>query len=136
MGSAKTYIQTIITAVENLGYTFTDEFFDFDTVPSSSSDKIYRIEAMTREIGGLSGQRAEKKKGFDIWIAFKLASGSDRKQDFYNVLDAQEAIEDDILQSISDIQLKIITDIMSAIKSDYIIVKCSGEYIYWRDYAS
>ncbi len=133
MSSAKTHIQSIISAVENLGYTFTDEFFDFDNFPTSGDDEVYRIEAKTGEISGLSGSRVEKKKTFDIWIAFKLAAESNRKQDVYDVLDAKEALEDDIIQAISGIQVKILEDIMSPIKNDYILVKLTGELIYWRD---
>lgn len=132
MSSAKTHMQDIITAIEALSYTFTDEYFDFDTVPVSGDDNVYRVEAQTKELGSLSGSRVEKPKGFDIWVAFKLASGSNRKQDFYDVLDAKEALEDDILQA-TNVQVKIIENLMSAIKSDYIIVKLSGEVIYWRD---
>ena len=133
MSSAKTHMQSIIGAVENEGYTFTDEFFDFDNFPTSGDDEVYRIEAKTGEISGLSGSRVEKKKTFDIWIAFKLAAESSRKQDVYDVLDAKEALEDDILQAISGIQVKILEDIMSPIKSDYILVKLTGELTYWRD---
>jgi len=133
MSSAKTHIQSIVSAVENLGYTFTDEFFDFDNFPTSGDDEVYRIEAKTNEISGLSGNRVEKKKTFDIWFAFKLAAESNRQQDVYNVLDAKEALEDDIIQAISGIQVKILEDIMSPIKSDYILVKLTGELIYWRD---
>lgn len=133
MSSAKTHMQDIITAVEALNYTFTDEFFDFDTVPASGDDNVYRIEAQTKELGSLSGSRVEKPKGFDIWLAYKLATGSNRKQDFYDVLDAKEALEDDILQATTSVQVKILENLMSAIKSDYIIVKLSGELIYWRD---
>jgi hypothetical protein len=133
MSSAKTHIQSIISAVENLGYTFTDEFFDFDNFPTSSDDEVYRIEAKTGESSGLSGNRVEKKKTFDIWIAFKLAPESNRKQDVYDVLDAKEALEDDVIQAISGIQVKIIEDIMSPIKNDYILIKLTGEFIYWRD---
>jgi hypothetical protein len=133
MSSAKTHIQSIVSAVENLGYTFTDEFFDFDNFPTSGDDEVYRIEAKTGEISGLSGSRVEKKKTFDIRIAFKLAAESNRKQDVYDVLDAKEALEDDIIQAISGIQVKILEDIMSPIKNDYILVKLTGELIYWRD---
>jgi hypothetical protein len=126
-------MQDIITAVEALNYTFTDEFFDFETVPVSGSDKIYRMETRTGELGSLSGSRVEKPKAFDIWVAFKLASGSNRKQDFYNVLDAKEDLEDDVLQATTSVQVKIIENSMSAVISDYIIVKLSGEVIYWRD---
>lgn len=136
MSSAKTHIQSIVSAVENLGYTFTDEFFDFDNFPTSGDDEVYRIEAKTGEISGLSGSRVEKKKTFDIWIAFKLAAESNRQQDVYDVLDAKEALEDDIIQAISDIQVKILEDIMSPIKSDYILVKLTGQLIYWRDIGS
>jgi hypothetical protein len=133
MSSAKTHIQSIVSAVENLGYTFTDEFFDFDNFPTSGDDEVYRIEAKTGEISGLSGSRVEKKKTFDTWIAFKLAAESNRKQDVYDVLEAKEALEDDIIQAISGIQVKILEDIMSPIKNDYILVKLTGELIYWRD---
>lgn len=133
MSSAKIHIQGIIGAVENLGYTFTDEFFDFDSYPTSGDDKVYRLETQTGEITGLSGRRVEKKMNFDIWTAFKLDAAGNRKQDTYDVLDAREALEDDILQAVSDIQVKITQNVMSPIKNDYILVKLSGQLIYWRD---
>jgi hypothetical protein len=133
MSSAKSHITSIITAVEALGYVFTDEFFDFDTVPTSGDDEVYRIEASTNELGGMSGSRVEKRKGFDIWVAFKLLTGSNRKQDFYDVLDAKEDLEDAVMQATSAVQVKVVEDTMSAIISDYIIVKLSGEVVYWRD---
>ncbi|MCP5107853.1 MAG: hypothetical protein GY950_30980 [bacterium] len=133
MSAAKTHIQSIIGAVETLGYTFTDEYFDFDTVPASGDDDVYRVEGKTGEVGSISGNRVEKRKEFAFWFAFKLASGSNRKQDFYDVLDAQEDMEDEIFEALTGIQVKIIENIMSAIKSDYIIVKLTGEVIYWRD---
>lgn len=133
MSSAKTHIQAIIGEVETLGYTFTDEFFDFETVPASGDDEVYRVEARTGEIDGMSANRVEKRKSFDIWIAFKLATGSNRQQDFYDVLDAKEDLEDAIIQATSSVQVRVVEDIMSAVISDYIIVKLSGELIYWRD---
>lgn len=132
MSSAKTYIQSIIGAVETLGYTFTDEYFDFETLPVSGDDDIYRIEARTGEVHGLSGSRVEKKKEFDIWVAFKIPAAN-RKTETYNVLDAKEDLEDDIMNAVSGIQVRIVENIMSGIQSDYIIVKLTGEFIYWRD---
>ncbi len=132
MSSAKTYIQSIIGAVETLGYTFTDEYFDFDTVPVSGDDDIYRIEATTGAVNGLSGSRVEKKKQLDLWVAFKIPA-TGRQTETYNVLDAKEDLEDDIMNAISGIQVKIVENIMSGIISDYIIVKLTCEFIYWRD---
>jgi hypothetical protein len=133
MSSAKSHITSIITAVEALGYVFTDEYFDFETVPTSGDDEVYRIEAKTSELGGQTGSRVEKRKAFDIWIAFKLLTGSNRKQDFYDVLDAKEDLEDAVLQATSAVQVQVIEHTMSAVISDYIIVKLSGEVVYWRD---
>lgn len=133
MSSAKTYIQSIVGGIEALGYTFTDEFFDFDNFPTSGDDDVYRIETRTGGVTGLSGSRVEKSKFFDIWFAFKLATGSDRKQDTYNVVDAKEAVEDKIFDVLTGVQVKIHENIQSAIKSDYILVKLTGEFIYWRD---
>ncbi len=133
MSSAKTHIQAIITAVEALGYDFTDEFFDFETVPVSGDDEVYRIVAKTVETGSMSGSRVEKRKEFDIWVAFKLAPASDRKLDFYDVLDAKEDLEDAVLQATSAVQVGVVEDTMSAVISDYIIVKLTGELVYWRD---
>lgn len=133
MSSAKTHIQSIVTAVEGLGYTFTDEFFDFDTYPTSGSNNIYRLESQTIDITGLSGSRVEKRKNFDLYIAFKLQAASDRKQDTYNVLDAKEALEDAVFQALTGIQVRILENHMSPIKSDYILVKLTGQVTYWRD---
>ena len=133
MSTAKTHIQDVITAVETLGYVFTDEFFDFETVPVSGADEVYRIEAKTSELGSLSGNRVEKKKSFDLWAAFKLAPASNRKLDFFDVLDAKEDLEDVVLKSTDSVQVRVIENSMSAVISDYIIVKLTGEIIYWRD---
>lgn len=133
MSSAKTHIQSIVSAVEELGYTFTDEYFDFETTPASGNDKVYRLEAQTGEVTGLTGNRVEKRKNFDFWVAYKLQESSNRQQDVYNVLDAKETLEDDIFLALSGVQVRILQNIMSAIKNDYIIVKCSGQVIYWRE---
>jgi len=133
MSTAKTHIQDVVTAVETLGYIFTDEYFDLETVPVSGSDEIYRMEAKTIDMGSLSGSRVEKKKGFDLWIAFKLAPASNRQLDFYDVLDAKEDLEDAVLKSNSSVQVKVVENTMSPVVSDYIMVKLSGEIIYWRD---
>jgi hypothetical protein len=136
MSSAKTHIQSIINAVENLGYTYTDEFFDFNTYPTSGNNEIYRTETKTREAIGQPGKRVEKRKRFYIWVAFKLETGSDRKQDFYNAVDAVEDLEDQILQALIDIEVKFVENSQFAIKNDYIVVKLIGEFVYWRDLTS
>ena len=135
MSSAKTYMTQVISAIETLGYVFTDEFFDFETVPASGDDEVYRLEAKTAAMGSMSGSRVEKIKEFYVWVAFKLAVASDRKQDFYDVLDAKDDLEDDILNATSDVQITITENIMSGVISDYIIVKLTGQILYWRDLA-
>ncbi len=131
MSSTKTHIQSIVSVVEDLGYTFTDEYFDFETFPTSGDNEVYRVEVNTREVYDMSGNRAEKKKRFDLWIAFKLAVGSDRKQDIYNILDAEDELEDEIMQALSDAQLKIVENLMSGIQNDYVIIKLTGDIIFW-----
>ncbi|MCP5046982.1 MAG: hypothetical protein GY940_07400 [bacterium] len=133
MSSAKTHMTDIVTAVEALGYVFTDEFFDFETVPASGDDEVYRLECKTAALGGMSGNRVEKTQEFTIWVAFKLAVASNRKQDFYDVLDAKEDLEDDVLQAPTDIQVTIVENIISPVISDYLIVKLTGQFLYWRD---
>ena len=149
MSTAKTHIQEVITEVETLGYVFTDEYFDFWTVPASGSDEIYRMEAKTHDMGSLSGNpvsgstdpvsgstdQVEKKKSFDLWVAFKLAPASNRKMDFYDVLDAKEDLEDAVLKSSSSVQVKVVENTMSPVIKDYIIVKLTGEIIYRRNLA-
>jgi hypothetical protein len=133
MSTAKTHIQAILAAVELLGYTFTDEYFDFDNFPTSGSDNVYRLETATGKISGLTGNRVEKRKKFDIWVAFKLAAASNRKQDVYDVIDAKEAMEDAVLDAVSGIQVNIDENVMSGIKNDYILTKLTGELVYWTD---
>lgn len=131
--SAKSYVETIVGVVETLGYSFTDEYFDVDAFPTSGDNKVYRLEAATELVSGMSGNRVEKRKAFDIWIAFKLSSTGDRKQETYNVLDAKEALEDEIFKALKGVQVNIVENTMSGIKSDYILVKLSGQVVYWRD---
>lgn len=133
MSTAKSYIQTIVGVVETLGYTFTDEFFDFDNFPTSGNDNVYRLEATSEEVVGISGNRVEKKKTFKIWIAYKISTTGDRQQETYDVLDAKEALEDEIFKALSGVQVKIVKNIMSGIQNDYILVKLTGNFVYWRD---
>ncbi len=133
MSSAMTHMTDILATVEELGYVFTDEYFDFNTVPDSGDDEIYRLECKTGALGSLSGSRVEKTKEFHLWIAFKLAPAGNRKQDFYDVLDAKEDLEDSILQATTTIRVTIGENRMSPIINDYVIVKLTGQLNYWRD---
>ncbi len=133
MSSANTHMLAILNAVEGLGYTFTDEYFDFDTLPVSGDNNVYRVSAKTGPLGSMTGNRVEKTNGFEIHVAFKLQTSSDRKQDFYNVLDAKEALEDAIVLASSAVQVRIIENAMSGIKNDYILLKLTGDVIYWSD---
>ncbi len=133
MSSAKMHMKAITNAVEALGYVFTDEYFDFETIPVSGHDEVYRVEARTGELGSMSGSRVQKTKHFDIWVAFRLLKDGKKKEDFYDILDAKEDLEDTVLQATSLVLVQVEGNVMSAVKDEYIIVKLTGSLIYWRD---
>jgi len=126
-------MQTILNVVEDLGYQFTTEYFDFDIIPSSGEDNLYRVEAKTAMVSGLSRNRVEKRKQFDLWFAYKQYSTGNSALDFFDVLEAKEDLEDDLIKALKDSQVAIIENTMSAVREQYIIVKLTGAFIYWRD---
>lgn len=131
MSETKGYLGQIVTKVDTLGYTFTDEFFNFDTVPASGTDNLYRAIVDTMDVEGYAGQRIEKSKRFTLWFAVK-PGGADKKAKFYGVLDKIDAIEDALLSTMSNVQLNVNSVHMSPLKSSYVIFKVKGEVIYCK----
>ncbi len=131
MSETKGYLGQIITSIDTLGYTFTDEFFNFENVPASGSDNLYRAIVDTMDVAGYAGQRIEKSKRFTLWFAVK-PSGADKKAQFYGVLDKVDGIEDALLTSMSNVQLNVNSVHMSPLKSGYVVLKVKGEVIYCK----
>lgn len=133
MSDTRTEVGKLITAIEALGYSMSDDMFDFDAVPSSKMNKAYRLEVGTAEIIDLSGRRVEKRKTVEVWMAYKLTAKGDRKDAFLDVLDAQETVEDELLDSLSALPLTVNDGAMSKYVQNYIILHVGFSFTYWRD---
>ncbi len=133
MSDTRTHVEAIMTAVEGLGYSLSDDQFDFDAVPSSKMDKVYRLEVGTGEITDVSGRRVEKRKTVDLWAAFKLTAKGDRKDTFLDVLDAQEAVEDELMDTLTTLPLKVDDGALAEYVQNYIVLHVAFTFTYWRD---
>lgn len=129
----RNYIEAIITAIEALGYSISDDFFDFDSAPTSRMDKIFRLETGTEEIGEVSGNRVEKKKNVDVWTAFKITARGDRKEAVLDAFDSQEAIEDALMATSTEIPGIVTNSMMSKSFQNYLVIRIGLNFIYWRD---
>jgi hypothetical protein len=133
MSDTRTEVGKLITAIEALGYTMSDDMFDFDAVPSSKMNKAYRLEAVTAEILDVSGRRVEKRKTVDVWLAFRVTAKGDRKDAFLDVLDAQESVEDELLDALTNLPSGVGDGTMSKYIQNYIVVHTVMSFTYWRD---
>lgn len=133
MSDTRTHIEALMTAVEALGYSLSDDQFDFEAVPSSKMNKIYRLEVGTPEVIEVSGNRVEKRKGVDLWAAYRVTAKGDRKDAFLDVLDYQEAIEDAVLGAITTQPLNIDESSLAKYVENYIILHVSFTFTLWRD---
>lgn len=133
MSSQSTYVGNVITAIDALGYGLSKDNFDFDAVPSSIMDQAYRWEISTDEVKELSGSRVEKAKMLDLWFAYKLTAGGDRKAAVIAMLDKIETVEDTLLKALSTIPSMVLKTVMSKLVGNYIIFNVGFNFTYWRD---
>jgi len=133
MSAQSTHVGTVITAIDGLGYSLAKDNFDFDAVPSSIQDKAYRWEISTRGIRELSGDRVEKDKSLELWLAYRLTAGGDRKAAVLAMLDSAEAVEDKLLKTLSTLPAMVVKTVMSKYVQNYIIFNVGFDFTYWRD---
>ena len=133
MSDTRTEVGKLITAIEALGYTMSDDMFDFDAVPSSKMNKAYRLEVGTAEILDVSGRRVEKRKTVDVWTAYRVTAKGDRKDAFLDVLDAQELVEDELLDALTNLPSGVGSGTASKYVQNYIVVHTVFSFTYWRD---
>jgi len=129
----RNYIEAIINALEGLGYSLSNDFFDFNSAPSSKMNKLFRLEAGTEDILEISGGRVEKRKLVDAWVAFKITAAGDRKESVLDSFDAIEAIEDRLMESSIEIPGIVANAMISKIFDNFLVVKISLNFTYWRD---
>lgn len=71
---AENAIVTLIEAIEarlvNLGYKATEDWFDFESVPSSIIHQSFRITTAPEDITYHSDNLANPIEGIEIWLAF------------------------------------------------------------------
>jgi hypothetical protein len=132
--NARQNIESIIAALESLGYALSDEIFDFNSAPSCKMDKIFRLETGTERVSEESGHRVVKTKLVYIWAAYRLApvKGS-KKAAFLASIDGQDAIEDQLLQTLEEIPSMVLNTLVSKSFADYLIVQVAFSFDYWRD---
>ena len=130
--SIKTHLTTICDSLEALGYKWTKEVFDFDSVPASVMDKAYRVIVNTDGVIEQVG-RVEKMKGLEIWLAYKFTATPTRAK-YLNIVDSQDTVEDDILTAVSGFPTEIKSlDTEQAFEGNYIVFQVSVSFTYWRD---
>jgi hypothetical protein len=122
-----------MAAIDALGYGLSKDMFDFEAVPSSVMDKAYRWEISTDEIRELTGRRVEKDKTLDLWFAYKLTAGGDRKAGVLAMLGLIETVEDTLLGALSSLPSLVMKAAMSKLVGGYIVFNVSLRFTYWRD---
>jgi hypothetical protein len=97
MGSIKDIIEAVEARMVALGFTQTDEVFDFDAVPESKINKAFRIETRLRTGRYHSGNLSNPVESLEIWIAYKAKR--DRRAIAKTGLDDRETIETDLINA-------------------------------------
>jgi hypothetical protein len=101
-------IGSIIVAVEArmvaLGFTATDEVFNFDSVPDSIINKAFRIETRLLDKQNMTGQYARVQEELTIYIAYRPAAQSLRTA-WKSAMDDRETIETDLINAASILTL-------------------------------
>jgi hypothetical protein len=130
--SIKTHLETIMDSIEAQGYIFTNEVFDFDSVPASIMNKAYRITVETEPILEEVG-RVQKHKRVSVWLAYRFGPKGTRAK-FLDIVDHQDTMEDDIIAAIAGFPTEITgLDMDQAFNGDYIIYKITATLTYWRN---
>lgn len=133
MSAQSTHVGTVIIAIDGLGYTLSKDNFDFDAVPASIQDKTYRWQIETGRVNELSGNRVEKEKVLNIWLAYRLTAGGNRKTATLAMLDNIEAIEDELLKTLTTLPSMVGATVMSKYVENYIVFQVTFNFTYWRD---
>lgn len=129
-----TNVASIMTAIEALGYTWTDEAFSFDRIPSSNLEKHYRMTVGTTAIEEESSGRVMKTKRLDIWTAHLFIAAGDKKTAFKTILTEQDNLEDAVFNSITELPVDIQnTECEAVYNENFIIMHYTGNIKYWRD---
>lgn len=129
----RTHVAALMTAMEGLGYSYADDAFDFDAVPTSKMNKAYRVSVGTAEIVEVSGNRVEKRKNVELWAAYRMTAKGDRKDAFLDILDSQEAVEDKVLTTIKTVPMEIADAPLVKYVQNYVVLNVSFRLTYWRD---
>ena len=97
MGAIKDIIEAIEVRMDVLGFTQTDDVFDFKTVPQSRINKAFRLETRTRSNDYYPGDVSNVKETIEIWIAYKAKRN--RRTVWKTGLDDRESIEVDLINA-------------------------------------
>jgi len=134
MAKATDYLKIVTNNIETLGYKYTKEVFDFETVPNSRINKCYRFELNTSEIEELSGNSVDKTKTLDIWFAFKMKASKDNvKTELINIYDLQEDVEDELLKSLHIDSIVPVSLTSQLFEDLYLVIQLQIIYTYRRD---
>lgn len=138
MGDIKDIVEAVETRLVSLGYTETEEVFDFDAVPDSIIDSSFRIEVDNVENEYYSGNISRTIDNIGIWIAFKELRKP--RTQWKNALNARETIEVDLINhsSISGLSSDplLIMDREASVEKylgDYLILNLIFSCDYIRD---
>lgn len=97
MGSIKDIVEAIEVRMVALGYTQTNEVFDFKIVPQSKINLAFRTEVSPKSNDYYSGNIANVRETIEIWIAYKSKRNS--RTVWKTALDNRETIERDLINA-------------------------------------
>lgn len=138
MGAIKEIVEAIETQMTALGFTATDEMFDFDGVPDSIIDKAFRIETRVISNSYYPGHQANPIESVEIYIAYQLCR--DPRSVWKTALDDRETIENDLVNASAIMALS--SDPLLAMNNeattqsylaDYLVSKLVFDCDYIRD---
>ena len=103
MGTFVDIIEAVEARLVVLGFTQTEDVFDFEAVPDSIIDKAFRIENRLIEGRYYAGNVSNPLEALFIWVAYKALRKS--RAVWKTALDDRETIESDILNHASIMSL-------------------------------
>jgi len=99
MGAIKDIKNAVEARMVALGFSQSDEMFDFDSEPDSQMDKLFRVEIEMEENNYYSGNQSNPLDNIIIWVAYKTKRNERTVGD--TALDDREAIEVDLINHAS-----------------------------------
>ena len=128
----KTIIEAIEARLTALGFTATEEVFDFEAVPDSIANKAYRIESKRAGCEYLMNHLTNPREAIEIYVAYLISAvaGHKPRTAWKTALDDQESIEKDLCTNVTILALA--SNPLITMDGDASAIKERGDYIVSR----